>query len=256
MVYAWGERGFAGRIAYRFSFVITFISMGISFVALYYVSRLVPKELLPHGDYFTVTLIGIGLYSFISAISNAPRHFIMNEMGGGTLETLLTLSPSLQMHIAAITISQALRTLARSSFIIIIPWFLGWDIRLGSFHLLIPIFVLGGAAAFGIGLIQSAIDIRVRTVGRVVSVFSGASALLSGVYFPVALLPAPLRLVGNLLPAKHAIDGARVILFTSETPWSIYLVLAGLAIILLLAGVVMMRAALHVMRRDGTFLTY
>jgi len=256
VIHAWAERGFAGRIAYRLSFVITIISTAISFIALYYVSQLVPKEVLPHGDYFTFTLIGIGIYSFVSSISNAPRHFMMNEMGGGTLETLMTLSPSIHTHIIAITLSQAMRTLARTSFIVIIPGFLGWDIRLGSFHLLIPIFFITGAAAFGTGLIQSAIDIRIRAVGRVVTVFSGAGALLSGVFFPVHYLPAPLQMVSNILPAKHAVDGARVILFTGTVPWQAYVFLSVLAVVLLSLGVMMMRAALRVMRRDGTFLTY
>lgn len=253
---AWAERAWAGRLAYRFSFFAGIISTAVFFVALYYVSHLVPAELLPGGDYFTMTVIGVGLYSFVGAITTAPRHFLMNEIGIGTFETLLTLAPPMRLHIVAATLNQALRAFARAALIVCVPWLLGWKINISAFPLLLPIFLLAGCAAFGFGLIHGAIDLQTRAAGRLVSVFSGATAILAGVYFPVGFLPEPLRMISSLLPAKHAIDGAREILIGGATPISSYTALAILAATLLPLGIILMRRALFVIRRDGTFLTY
>jgi len=91
---ALARRDMVGRLTYRLGFVAEFVAAALFFVAVFNVGKLVPRQMLAGQDYFTITLVGVGLYSFASGIMAAPRSFLSSELSNGTLEMLLTLGPA------------------------------------------------------------------------------------------------------------------------------------------------------------------
>lgn len=253
---AYAERETAGRLAYRFSFVLGLFSAVIYFTAVFYVGRLIPPELLAGRDYFTVTVIGIGIYSFTAALISAPRSYLMGEISVGVMETLLTLGPSLLTFTNAATFVTGLRALGKAALILGLAAWLGLDLDLTAFPRLIVVLVPAAGAALGLGYIQAAVDLRVRTAGRLVAMVGGAGTILSGVYFPKELLPVAFQGLAQFLPATHAIAASRAILLGEAFPSHALGMLVLLGAVYLSAGLALFRAATRAMLRDGSFLTY
>lgn len=254
VVRAVAEREFSGRLAYRFSFIFGLVSTLLIFVAVYNVGKLIPRALIPGGDYFTVTVIGIGIYTWVGALSNAPRSVLMTEMSFGTLEAITLMVPDMELYLLAASVYFGGIALLRTGMMLLVPFLLGWRCPIASLVMLAPLFLLSGLAGLGAGLLQTGLDLRMRRAGRIFALFGGGGAILSGVYFPVALLPAPFRFVSRIIPATHAIEAARTILVAHVFPLRAHLALAILAASFCLAGHLLFRHAERTVRRDGSFL--
>lgn len=252
---ALAQRGWAGRMTYRFAWVVDAFGIVVFLASLYYVSRLVPPEMVAGNDWFTMTALGVGVYAFIGGLAAGPRGFLLSEIGYGTLEILLTLGPPLRSMIAAATVLQILRGLGRLLVLFAVAAFFGWSVPPGRVLVLLPILAIASLSGIGVGLFQGALDLRMRRVGRMMALSGGLGAILSGVYFPVAFLPTPLRALAELLPTTHAIRAGRALLLGNGDVGSALLALSVLAAVLLPLGLWSFRAAIRAMREDGSFLT-
>lgn len=253
---ALARRDMVGRLTYRLGFLAEFVAAALFFVAVFNIGKLVPRQMLAGQDYFTVTMIGIGLYSFASGVMAAPRGFLSSELSNGTLEMLLTLGPGLGSFLAAHAIYQAGRLLIRTALVLTVAWLLGRDLALAGAWRLGPVLVLAGCASFGIGMLQAGLELKVRRARHLVNLVGAAGAILTGVYFPLTLLPPWLRSLSLLLPAAPAIEASRSALMGNGLPGRALLTLAIQCAVYLAAGWLLFRAGARSQRREGTFAAY
>jgi len=80
---------------------------------------------------------------------------------------------------------------------------------------IIPLGFLVGLTFGGFGLVMNALAPNYDFFTYFFTLVLTPGLLLSGVFFPVAQMPAPLQAVAELLPLKHAIDLARPLLMSS-----------------------------------------
>jgi len=80
---------------------------------------------------------------------------------------------------------------------------------------IIPLGFLVGLTLGGFGLVMNALAPNYDFFTYFFTLVLTPGLLLSGVFFPVAQMPAPLQAVAELLPLKHAIDLARPLLMSS-----------------------------------------
>jgi lipooligosaccharide transport system permease protein len=83
---------------------------------------------------------------------------------------------------------------------------------------IVPLGFLVGLTFGGLGLIMNALAPNYDFFTYFFTLALTPGLLLSGVFFPVAQMPAPLRAVAEFLPLKHAIDLARPLLSHSVPP--------------------------------------
>jgi ABC-2 type transport system permease protein len=79
-------------------------------------------------------------------------------------------------------------------------------------------------------------------------------APVSGVYYPIAVLPAWLQSVAWVLPSAHVFEGMRAVLLEGTFPWVHFWAAAGLDIVYLGAGVATFRFAINYARVHGKLL--
>jgi len=254
--YALLERETAGKIYYRFAFIAEIVSGIIYFAGIFFVGKLIPRELIYNKDYFTLTVIGIGLYTLSSALFTAPRNFLIGEITMGTFETMITLGPSTITYVIASSTIKGIKAVIRCVIILTIAFIFGLDIYYQKIFLLIPIIILSFLAGIGAGFIFASIDLRIRTSGRLIAMASGSSSILTGVYFPVSLLPKPFKLISSLLPTTYAILTARQILLFNSSPFLHIFILSVFAFILLSVGIILLRVTITKMKIDGSFCYY
>jgi ABC-2 type transport system permease protein len=79
-------------------------------------------------------------------------------------------------------------------------------------------------------------------------------APLSGVYYPVAVLPTWLQPVAFALPTAHVFEGMRAVLQTGEFRWDYFAFAVALDVVYVALGALLFVAAMHHARDHGTLL--
>jgi len=160
------------------------------------------------------------------------------------------------VFLAAHTLYQAGRLLIRTLLVLAVARLLGRDLALAGAWRLAPVLALAGCASFGIGLLQAGLELKARRARHLVNLVGAAGAILTGVYFPLALLPSWLRPVALLLPAAPAIEASRSALMGHGLPGRALLTLAVQSAVYLAAGWILFRVGTRSQRREGTFAAY
>jgi len=110
-------------------------------------------------------------------------------------------------------------------------------------------------AFVGLGLLSAASTMLVRRTNPVAAILASASLLLSGVAYPVSVLPPWLRTLGKLLPLTHALELVRGSLLRGDGPADLassILLLGAFAGVLVPAGAALFVFALRRARVDGS----
>jgi ABC-2 type transport system permease protein len=120
---------------------------------------------------------------------------------------------------------------------------------------LIAFFVLLIAFGWGIGLAVSAMILR---WGLGAEELAWAAIFLvapvSGVYYPIGVLPGWLQVIANALPSAHVFEGMRALLLDGVFRWDHFWWAFALDGLYMAVGVVLFRAAIHYAREHGTLL--
>jgi len=115
------------------------------------------------------------------------------------------------------------------------------------------------AAFVGLGLLAAASTMLSRRTNPVEAVLASLSFFLSGVVYPVSVLPAWLQQAGKLLPLTHALRVLRAGFLTGAAPAEVrgsLLALAVFAAVLIPAGGAVFSFALRRARVDGSLAHY
>ena len=76
-------------------------------------------------------------------------------------------------------------------------------------------------------------------------------APVSGVYYPIAVLPPWLQAIANALPSAHVFEGMRALLLDGTFRWDHFAWAAGLDVVYYAAGVLLFRSAVRYARVRG-----
>jgi ABC-2 type transport system permease protein len=210
-------------------------------------------------DYFSYSVIGIAFLRYLSSLNSTFARKVRQEQVTGTLEAMLV-TPN---RVASLVLmSSAYEVLSSSA------WILAW-LGLGrlfgaSFHIPSPLpaavlllLVMGAFAS--IGILSAGMTIYFKRGDPLTWLVSSGSALLGGVFFPAAALPAPLDTISTLIPITHAVEGFRELVvrqagFGAITPHLQYLAL--FTFVLLPLGIGIFHLALRRARAEGTLVHY
>ena len=112
---------------------------------------------------------------------------------------------------------------------------------------------------WGLGILAAAITLTFRRGAGIVGLATGALTLISGLYFPLALLPSWLETISAANPLSIAATGLREALLGDKGWGSIggdILILLPLSIVSILVGMVAFKLALRRERHLGTLGAY
>ena len=79
-------------------------------------------------------------------------------------------------------------------------------------------------------------------------------APVSGVYYPIGVLPGWLQPVANALPSSHVFEGMRAVLLEGRFPWHHFWAAAALNVFALALGVALFALAVRHAREHGALL--
>jgi ABC-2 type transport system permease protein len=265
VVAAFVRRELVALASYRAAAFTRVAGLATMIVALLFFARFVGSAQSPHltalgGNYLGFAAVGFLTAGFQQvAVSGLAQRIRMAQMMG-TLEAEVASPAPTWMVLGAAPIYELGGTALRAALYLGAAALLV-DLKLpranfASLALALPL-VLG--AFVGVGLVAAGTTMLVRRTNPVAMLLGSLSFLLSGVIYPVTVLPPALRAVGQLLPLTHALHALRGALLLGASPAALRGPLGALAaftVVLIPLGAATFGHALRRARSDGSLSHY
>ena len=230
---------------YKFTIIVGFVNTLIAASLFYYVSLLVPQNIIRQDGYVVSSVSFIFAGAMIVDISTKIMMKSMNsftsEMRQGTFETLSCLPFGLKRYFLSEISFEVMYGLIISILhyipvFLIFPLFIGFNISWGSLLTLLLLLACILIFFFSLSLLAANFTILVKRGREISMVLVGLIHLFSGSLFPLDLFPEWLRIIAYFSPMTIAVRACRLCLFgngviTSKIVW--------IAIIALLVGSVL-----------------
>jgi len=160
----------------------------------------------------TLTLvIGALLWNYLSRLYEEISMSIAYERWEGTLEYTFMAPVSRAVHLLSVSLYSLLNSIV-TSVIVLVGLMLFTDLNLRGANLLGVLLVLAvSTVAFvGLGLFAAVFPVMSAERGaEATHIFQGSLLLVSGVYYPIEVLPAWLQPLSKISPATYTLSACR-----------------------------------------------
>jgi ABC-2 type transport system permease protein len=247
--------------AYRFTLVLNLLGIGAGLVMYFFLGRLVESATAPAlgayaTTYFPFVLVGLAFFNCLSVGMDSFLDAVRTEQRSGTLEALLVSPAPTALVLAGGIVWPLLLAL-----VYVVVYLAGGALLFGAdwsradWPSIAVLLLLTLAQAGGLGLLLAGLVLIVKRGESALTFLSAALGLLIGVYYPVEVLPEPLRTVAAWLPLTRTLHALRRAAFEGVpllTLWPDLLYLAATTLLLLVVGRRWLAFALAQARRDGS----
>lgn len=208
---------------YKFWLVLDIAGM-IIFILTYYLFSFIttPQHIQEAGytvgGYFTFALIGIAFQHYVHFAVQTINESIRDEQWNGTLETILSTATDFKVFL----LGEVCFSFIVSSILLLMSILIG--ITLGAVFYTTPSSILTAmiltmlliASHMDIGILSTGVIMKVKQGSPVTWAFSWLSQLVSGVFYPLKLLPWYLEWLGKAFPLTYSLDGIRLCLQSAK----------------------------------------
>jgi ABC-2 type transport system permease protein len=156
-------------------------------------------------------LVGALLWGYLSLVFMEAAYAIAWERWEGTIEYTFMAPVRRMTHLMGICLFAIGYGLART-FIVLLAAIAIFDLDFSHANLAGALFVLAASIVplVGLAILTSVVPLLSPQKGEQMSfAFQGFMLLVSGVYYPLSVLPAPLQLAGAVSPLTYALAGMR-----------------------------------------------
>ncbi|WP_267961082.1 ABC transporter permease [Thermus caliditerrae] len=165
------------------------------------------------GDFrLTLTLVlGALLWSYLSAMYQEIANSIAYERWEGTLEYTFMAPVSRLVHLLGVSLFATFYSVVRTA-VILLGLALFVDLNLQGANLLgvLVVLLVGSLAFMGLGLMAAILPVMSPENGaQATNILQGILLLVSGIYYPVSVLPAWVQPLAYLSPATYALEASR-----------------------------------------------
>jgi ABC-2 type transport system permease protein len=258
---AFVTRDFTIGRSYRLAVVLELALMVVDLAVYYFISRTFTRatraSLGAAPTYFAFASVGIALTVVVTATCAGLALRMRQEQLTGTLEAMVGQPISAGQLAVGMSGLPFLASLARAAvFMVIAILLLGVDVGHASWPGFVAVLLLSGSALASIGIASAAATLIIKRAEIVAGFVIYTMALVGGAFFPIAVLPAWLRPLGEVVPTRFAYDGLRGALFKGHGFGGDIAWLAVLTVALLPVSVAVLAAALRAARRSGALAAY
>jgi len=248
---------------YRTAFLMEAIEALFGSAMFYYVSRFVDSPQLQHAlpegkTYFAFSLVGFVFLDYLNVAIDTFDRSLEEARDSGTLEHLLITQTSLPAFLVGSAIYPFLRTALRIA--IYVGWgaaFFGFPLKGANWPSVLVVLLVTLLAFSGLGILSSSYVLLLKRGNPGKWLLLGISSVVSGMLFPVSILPHWLQVVARLNPITYALDAMRAALLNGSNLvelWRPLVVLLVFAVVLLPASSATFAWALRRTKATGTLM--
>ncbi len=246
--------------SYRVVFMFELVETLLGVAAFYYLSRFIEVPAFERaelaGGYFAFAVVGFAFFDYLTVALNAFDSSLDEARRNGTLEYLLVTQTSLPVILAGSVIYPFVILSARTAV------YLGWAVMLFSFPIAqanwvgASLVLAASVLAFaGLGVLSASYTLLFKRGNPVKWLFLGVAGLVSGIMYPVTVLPAALQALAKLVPVTYSLEGMRAALLQNSSIASLWPSLRALllfALVLLPVSLAVFSWALRRTKITGT----
>lgn len=209
------------KIWWTYKFWLTLdISGTILFVVTYYLFSMItsPQQIqeagYTTGGYFTFALIGIAFQEYVFFAVRSVNQSIREEQWNGTMETVLSSATDFKTFLLGETCFYFIVSTAFLLVSMLVGVLLGAQFThsLASVLSTIALSVLLIISHMAVGILSAGVIMKTKQGNPLTWAFSWMTQLVSGVFYPLKLLPWYLEWVGKIFPLTYSLDGIRLCL--------------------------------------------
>ncbi len=220
ILFAFVRRDWRIDLSYRAAFGLRAVSLLLSLTLFYYLGQVIDQNayddqqgVTADAGYFGYVAIGLATFTVVQTSLVSFSRKLREEQTTGTFEALMTTpaSPSL------IILSSAVYEIVRATidgFLILLAAVLIFGLRLDTSPdgIAVALATLVGALALfaSLGVAVAALTVLFKRTTALLALIMSAIALLSGVYFPIDVLPSAIQTIAGLIPFTWTLDLLRV----------------------------------------------
>ncbi len=169
----------------------------------------------------TMTLvIGAMMWGFLSLLFNEVSMAIAYERWEGTLEYTFMAPVSRFAHLIGESLYAVFYSLVRLFVILFgVAIFVDLDLSGANWIGLVITLLVASLAFIGMGLIAATLPVLSPERGaEATNIFQGSLLLVSGIYYPVEVLPSWIQPLAKLSPATYALSACRKLIGVANAP--------------------------------------
>jgi ABC-2 type transport system permease protein len=262
---AFVRRDFLVAWSYRLSFLTGFLGLVGGALVFYFVGLMVDPASIPpvdgkHVTYLEFAIVGMALGGFLHLGLERVSAALRNEQLMGTLESLLsTPTTPVTVQVGSVLFDLIFIPVRMTILLTTLALVFGLGLQLDGVPQALVVLIFFMPFVWGLGILAAAITLTVRRGAGIVGLAIAGLTLISGLYFPVDLLPGWLTTTAEANPLAIAAESLRDALL-GGADWSTIgpdiLILTPLSFVSFLLGTVAFRFALRRERRLGTLGAY
>jgi len=201
-------------------------------------------------------MIGATFWNYLSVVFSIIAEQISWERWEGTLEYTMMAPVRRVSQLLGSTVFAIMWGLIHTTVVLIVlVLFFGIDLSHADFLTAIVLMLVGSLSIIGIGMMAATLPlIWVERGDQMVFVIQSLLLLISGVYYSVTILPAPMQVVAAFSPATYILDGVRQALIDGAPVTAMgghLLPLAVMAVVFIPLGVFVFGWAERYAKRTG-----
>ena len=264
-IWAFIKKDSSLALSYRLSFLLQFLGMFFAIATFYFLSQLISESMSGPlaaygGEYFPFVLLGLAFSTYMTLGLQTFSSTIREGQVMGTLEIML-LSPT---KLSMILLSSSIWAYLFDSVKVLIFLLFGvivFGVSFANANVLATgvILVLSVVCFASIGIISAAFVMVLKKGDPVAWALGGLSTLLSGVFYPVTVLPQWLQPLSYFFPLTYALNAIRHAVLQGYSLYALRLdifALIGFSIILLPIALLSFRLAVKRAKTEGSLVHY
>lgn len=208
-------------------------------------------------EFILYLVVGTLVWNYLAVVFDAISETITWERWEGTIEYTFMAPISRLTHLFGSTLFAIVYGVFHTGVILVVVS-LFFDVSLAQANFLsaVLLLVFGSLSFVGMGIFAAVLPLLFPERGaQMTNVLKALILLVSGVYFPISVLPAWMQVISRVSPAYYVLDGMREALLRNTgigaivTPYLLPLLLFG--IIAVPAGLFMFVTAENYAKRTG-----
>lgn len=254
-------RGFKVWISYKTQVILTVLSWTLPVFTYYFVGTSLGNNLVERigvTNYTSFFVIGLAFQGYVSSVITTVSQRIRNEQLYGTIEYYV-LSRS---GVTSFLLYSALWGFTINTINALVILGIGFSLGV-KYHIDLPasilVIILLIISTLGLAFLSGAFTMVIKQGNPISFFFSTFTTLMTGVVFPVNVMPLPLRDISYALPLTWALETLRETMLEGAPIYQVYfpiLILLIFDVILLPLGVFAFKYAFKVARVKGTLGEY
>lgn len=201
-----------------------------------------------NSNYFEFIAPGIMMMTVMMSIMTGLPGAITHEREVGTLDGVMVAPINRTSIILGKTLAQMTRGLLQGAIIMVLSVALFGVTIQGNLLLVIGLLLLGVFSFVGLGIALTSLAKDQETASMIMMTLMFPMMFLSGIFFPIKMMPGFMQTISNFLPLTYAADALRkVMVLGAGIPQ-----ISNDLIVLIVFGVVMLAIAVPLFKRMMT----